>query len=90
MGARQRDWARRARAALIEAHGAICNHCGTTENLTLDVIIPPPEGGERHHRIEWSHRISFYRQQDREENIQVLCAVCNTKKGGHGPQQGVK
>lgn len=42
----------------------VCQHCGTTEDLTLDHIIPYSLGGP-----------------DTEENLQVLCRMCNIRKG---------
>lgn len=80
MGLRQRDWARRVRAALIAELGGICRGCGTTEDLQLDCIVPQ---GDRHHKIEWSARISFYRSQHRAGNLQVLCESCHSEKSAN-------
>lgn len=71
MGARQRVWAAKARDALMAELGGCCAACGTTEKLTFDCIDPQ---GDKHHKVEWSARISFYRKQYREhKNIQILC-----------------
>ena len=77
MGKRQKIWARRARARLIELLGGRCVRCGTDENLELDCIAPR---GHDHHRCDTSSRICFYRQQHREGNLQVLCSECHLLK----------
>lgn len=85
MSIRQRNWARIAREKLFDELGRKCALCGTTENLTFDCIVPQ---GDRHHKIEWSARISFYRRQHRDNNIQILCSVCNYGKSiGEHPRQ---
>jgi hypothetical protein len=81
MGARQREWARKSRESIFDVLGRVCVGCGTTENLTLDVIVAP-ENGDKHHRMEWSWRTSFYRKELAAGNLQVMCDVCNTRKGG--------
>lgn len=40
MAKRQREWAKRARLALIESLGGKCVDCGTTKDLELDHIEP--------------------------------------------------
>lgn len=82
MGARQKEWARRKRAALIEILGGACARCKCEHSLQLDCIIPQ---GDRHHRMEFSARVSFYWRQFRAGNLQVLCDRCNSLKGD-GPQ----
>lgn len=77
MGKRQKIWARRARSRLVEILGGRCKCCGTDEGLELDCIVPM---GHFHHRMDSSARISFYRQQHREGNLQVLCSDCHTAK----------
>ena len=74
VGARQRDWAHRARAALVAQLGGKCVQCGTsgTKKNPVEIDCRTPKG-DRHHRIEQSSRISFYRAQMREENLQLLC-----------------
>lgn len=70
MGMRQRDWARKAGKELRRALGGRCVVCGTTRRLQFDCIVPQ---GDTHHKMEWSARISFYRRQHREKNLQLLC-----------------
>jgi 5-methylcytosine-specific restriction endonuclease McrA len=79
MGARQKAWARKARRALLEKHGAVCAICGHWRTLTLDVIVPV-DRGDHHRRKDPSARVSFYRAQDRAGNLQVLCLGCNSRK----------
>lgn len=85
MSARQRDWARRTRDALLDLLGRECSWCGQTEpdvKLSFDCIVPTRDGVAGHHRrYEWSWRMSFYRGQLRSGNLQVLCLSCNSKKG---------
>lgn len=78
MSARQRNWAARTWAHLIADLGGRCARCGKKRDLELDCIRPQ---GHKHHRIEWSWRISFYRSQYAAGNLQVLCKHCNAKKG---------
>ena len=77
MSKRQKDWARRARAALIAKLGAKCANCGTTKNLTFDCIKPQ---GHRHHTLDTATRMCFYRAQHAQGNLQVLCKNCNDTK----------
>ena len=77
MARRQREWARRARATLVELLGEKCAQCGSTENLELDCKTPQ---GDHHHKREWSWRISFYRAQFAAGNLQLLCTRCHTRK----------
>ncbi len=82
MGRAEKEWARRKRRELLELLGNVCAHCGTTENLEFDCIRPR---GDKHHRGEASQRMCFYRRQFREGNLQVLCNMCNGRKGDDKP-----
>ena len=77
MSARQKDWARRARANLLATLSAVCANCGRTDDLTFDCIRPT---GHKHHTFDTSARMSFYRRQHAEGNLQVLCKNCNGNK----------
>ncbi|MGD0460803.1 MAG: hypothetical protein ABSC21_24050 [Terriglobia bacterium] len=77
MGKRQRDWARRWRARLVSILGSRCACCGSGTALELDCIRPP---GRQHARLEASARVTFYRQQFRNGNLQLLCKTCNVTK----------
>jgi len=77
MAARQKEWARNARARLLAALGNLCAECGVTENLEFDCILPQ---GDAHHKFDTSARMSFYRKQHAAHNIQILCAKCHIKK----------
>ena len=82
MAQRQRIWAAKARRELRRALGMKCAKCGSRDfrRLEFDCIKPT---GHRHHKIEWSWRISFYRAQARAGNVQLLCGGvggCHPKK----------
>ena len=83
MGKRQRAWAAQTREALFDKLGRWCRWCGTSENLTFDIITPTLEGrkSDHHRRYDHSWRMSFYRRQLTAGNLQVLCARCNSAKG---------
>lgn len=75
MGARQRDWLR-------HKLGDECAYCGRTEKLQFDVCISV-DSGRHHRRMDWSHRMSFYTGQLAAGNLQLLCDVCNGRKGAN-------
>lgn len=77
MGQRQRKWAAKKRDEIFELLGYECKKCGATKELEFDVIVP---FDDRHHEMEWSWRMSFYRKQLRAKNLQILCRICNGKK----------
>lgn len=60
--------------------GPICKDCKATEKLTFDCIEPQ---GHKHHKMDTSQRMCFYRKQFDKHNLQVLCDSCNGKKGAH-------
>jgi hypothetical protein len=62
---------------MIRALGGKCACCGTTEQLELDVIRPCHD---RHGRLEYSVRTSYYLHQFRAGNLQVLCKPHNVIK----------
>lgn len=82
MGKAEKEWAKRKRRELMALLGNVCAHCGADENLEFDCISPR---GHRHHRGDASQRMCFYRRQFREGNLQVLCTVCNARKGDDKP-----
>lgn len=61
---RSRRLPRATRQAVMDRDGRRCQHCGATDNLTIDHIHPVSRGGS-----------------DDMDNLQVLCAWCNTSKG---------
>jgi 5-methylcytosine-specific restriction endonuclease McrA len=74
MGKRQREWAVRAREALIQWLGGKCVLCGSQDQLQID----HPFGRDWSPRkIESSQRISRYRQEARLGLVRVLCWTCN-------------
>ena len=79
MAKRQKEWARQARFELMFKLGGACVECGTDRDLDFDCIIPQ---GPAHHRdMDTSHRMSFYRRQHAEGNLQLLCRhKCHKKK----------
>lgn len=78
MSARQKEWARKARATLLEILGGKCAWCESTEQLTFDCKEPM---GHTHHCYDTSQRISFYRAVHAAGNLQILCHSCNARKG---------
>lgn len=77
MAKRQKEWARRARESLLSELGNQCNQCGTTEKLTFDC---KEARGDSHHKMDTSHRMSFYRSEHLKGNLQILCSKCNEIK----------
>ena len=83
MGLRQREWAERETLRLRVILGNKCAQCGSKHKLEFDCKIPK---GHKHHKIEWSWRICFYRQEHSRGNLQLLCSVCNSAKGNRAPE----
>lgn len=80
MAKRQKQWAARATLALRIALGSHCAHCGISSQaspLEFDCIRPQ---GHRHHALDYSARLSFYRAQHQALNLQLLCPRCHSLK----------
>jgi 5-methylcytosine-specific restriction endonuclease McrA len=82
-GARIGEWARKARASLMEHLGMKCQECGATDHLTLDTPFPT---GDSHHRLDMARRTSFYRRMHLVGNLCILCETCNARKGNQYDQ----
>lgn len=80
MSKRQKSWARVARERLMSELGNECSYCGSTVELEFDCIIPR---GRDHHTYSTDHRMCFYHREHAAGNIQILCRVCNAKKGNY-------
>ncbi len=72
-----KEWARNARFQLMFQLGGACCHCQSEDELEFDCKIPQ---GDEHHKMDTSARMSFYRRQHKEGNLQILCRRCNNKK----------
>lgn len=84
MGARQKRWARKARAELMQKHGDRCAHCGvfswaTDEAKPLEFHCISPRG-DAHHRLDFERRTSFYRREHEAGNLLLLCQPCHAKE----------
>lgn len=84
MSRRRKDLARHHRAALLVELGNRCAQCEATVDLTFDC---KESRGHRHHTMDASARMCFYRQQHREGNLQILCRPCNGRKGWQERQE---
>ena len=86
MGLIQRAWAKRQRLLLRRKLGMKCCKCGSKDyrKLEFDCIVPT---NNNHGKWEWSWRMSYYRKQYREQNLQLLCDKCHNKKTGEENSQ---
>lgn len=76
---RQVAWYRRERAKWIAHLGGKCAVCGATEELEFDHDVPRDWRPEKKSR--WQ-RLTIYIREIRAGKIkQVLCRVCNARKG---------
>lgn len=77
MAKRQVNWARRKRSEILVKLGCKCAACGKLEELELDCIVPQ---GHTHHAAGYTARTSFYNQQLKLGNLQILCEKCHRVK----------
>lgn len=80
MGMRQKEWARKARQELMNILGGCCATCKTTKDLEFDCIL---NRGDRHHKLDTSARMSFYRAEHMRGNLQILCRLHNNIKSSN-------
>lgn len=74
----QKQWAKKQRAQMYQLLGWVCKMCDKEKRkMEFDCIIPQ---GDRHHRMDTSARICFYRKQYQANNLQLLCRQCHIKK----------
>lgn len=78
MKSRQATWASNEKLRMKIILGGKCVICGIRECLTFDCIVPT---GHEHHRIGSTARVTFYREQMRKGNLQLLCSAHNSSKG---------
>jgi hypothetical protein len=88
MGRRQREWAKRGRAALVQELGGRCVDCGCTEPEELELDhIKPCEWARRRNKIDQSMRLSQYRRDAKEKKLTVRCRTCNASKSNRSGSQ---
>mgnify|MGYP003446500535 CR=1 FL=1 len=79
MALRQRIWAWQQTIKLRHLLGNKCNKCKRKrKDMQFDCI--ESRGDYHHNKMEWSWRISFYRKQLKEGNLQLLCSWCHGRK----------
>jgi len=78
------------RELLFFALGRFCCDCGSTSELSFDIVEPllplwPRDGHHHYHhrRMSWRQRMSFYWHQFCVGNLAVRCLRCNAIRGGH-------
>jgi hypothetical protein len=78
MGQRQKEWARKERRRIKALLGNRCQVCGSVDGLEFDCNRAR---GSKHHGMDTSQRMCFYRAQLRMGNLALLCGLCNSLKG---------
>lgn len=78
MARRQRQWAIRARLALVADLGGVCVDCGSTDSLQIDHIGPRTWSLRKY---DPSGRVSRYRKEYALGLLTVRCLTCNTSRG---------
>lgn len=85
MSRKNKKNAKAARERLRARLGNRCAHCGATGGrLDFDCIetrdVRRPDGRLRHHTMDISAQMCFWHRQERDKNLQLLCASCHGKK----------
>lgn len=75
---RQREWAAKKRAELIEQLGGCCVDCGKTRRLEFHHTVPRTWVANRLSR--WARMVRYIREAA-EGKITLLCRRCNVKRG---------
>ena len=83
----EKQRARYLRSLLLESLGGKCVDCGTTKKLEFDVKDPTLGNGDKHHKMDTSARMSFYRKMMRIGNLTIRCSKCNGKKGAKSEEE---
>ncbi len=63
----------------------LCRRTHLEVKLHLDCIVP--QGDEHHRKMGWRCRMRFYQQQDKANNLGLLCESCNGRKGSVGDKR---
>lgn len=80
MGRRQKEWAKRARLALVIQLGGKCDECGSInlDTLQLDHIYTKSYEPQK---LGSDSRIANYRREAKAGLLRVLCKSCNSSRG---------
>jgi 5-methylcytosine-specific restriction endonuclease McrA len=81
-----RRYVERIRFLLFKVLGEKCRYCDSTKDLEFDVIIPEGDPKQHHAKMSQRQRCNFYIERLRENNLQVLCTKCNSRKNGSDQQ----
>ena len=82
MARRHKRWAKKARAKLKELLGGVCKLCKTNRDLEFHCI---EQQGDRHHRMDPSARMCFYKKQYMNNNLELLCESCHDEWHSQNP-----
>jgi hypothetical protein len=86
MAKRQREWAKRARLAMVMSLGGKCVDCGSVEIARLELDHITPCTWDRS-KTDASMRIAIYRREIKEGKITVRCDRCNASKSDKEAEQ---
>jgi len=72
--------AAKKRDRLFQTLGAVCVDCGTTTDLTFDLIKPDSVAKSHHSNMSWLQRVNYYWHHHSIGNVTVRCNPCNARK----------
>jgi hypothetical protein len=83
MAKRQREWARRARVALLIRLGGRCRNCGERDLALLvpNHIDPNTRTWDTHKLKSITERIPKYHADEKAGLLECLCVDCNNQVG---------
>lgn len=86
----KKEATQRRRRILIKALGGKCQHCGSTDFLTLDHKMEEGRDWDvKPREIGRMQRLKLYEEDYLNDKLRVLCSDCNSKDGGYRRQHGV-